>query len=77
MHFLNFNNIDFQNDGNTPLPVKTYLLSVLSLIVLGLSYLLLSKQQFESLEYKLAGAEMLEDPYADFDQPIADHSAAR
>ena len=47
MKLEDFNNIDFKNVGNLPMPVKMVLLGVLSLILVGLGYWFLWSPEIE------------------------------
>jgi len=54
-----FNNIDFKNTGNLPLPVKGVLLSFLFAIILALGYYFFWMPAFESLENEKAKEDSL------------------
>ncbi len=54
MNLEDFNNIDLQNAGNAPLPVKAFLLSVLFVLIFALGYYLMWMPAFESLENEKA-----------------------
>jgi type IV pilus assembly protein PilO len=59
MKLEDFNNIDFKNVGNLPLPVKAILLSFLGLLLLGLGYLFLLKPAIEVLDESKAKEDEL------------------
>lgn len=50
MNLEDFNNIDFENAGNAPLPVKVFLLSMLFALIFALGYYFMWMPAFESLE---------------------------
>jgi type IV pilus assembly protein PilO len=54
LNLEDFNNIDLQNAGNAPLPVKAFLLSVLFVLIFALGYYLMWMPAFESLENEKA-----------------------
>jgi len=54
-----FNNIDFKNAGNLPLPVKSVLLSFLFVIILALGYYFFWMPAFESLDNEKAKEDSL------------------
>lgn len=59
MKLDDFNNIDFKNAGNLPLPVKGVLLSFLFAIILALGYYFFWMPAFESLENEKAKEDSL------------------
>ena len=59
MKLDDFNNIDFKNTGNLPLPVKGVLLSFLFATILALGYYFFWMPAFESLENEKAKEDSL------------------
>ena len=59
MKLEDFNNIDFKNVGNLPMPVKMVLLGVLSLILVGLGYWFLWSPEIDELEQAKAKEQEL------------------
>ncbi len=59
MKLDDFNNIDFKNAGNLPLPVKGVLLAFLFAILLGVGYYFFWMPAFESLESEKAKEDAL------------------
>jgi type IV pilus assembly protein PilO len=60
-----FNNIDFNNAGNLPLPVKSVLLSFLFLLILALGYYFFWMPALESLENEKAKEQSLRQVFLD------------
>jgi len=58
-----FNNIDFKNAGNLPLPVKGVLLLFLFVIILALGYYFFWMPAFESLDSEKAKEDALKQVY--------------
>ena len=54
MKLDDFNNIDFKNTGNLPMPVKMVLLAFLALILVGLGYWFLWSPEIEEYDQALA-----------------------
>ena len=54
MKLDDFNNIDFKNTGNLPIPVKLVLLAFLALILVGLGYWFLWSPEIEEYDQALA-----------------------
>ena len=59
MKLEDFNNIDFKNAGSLPVPVKLVLLSVLSLILIGMGYWFLWSPEIDELEQAKAKEQEL------------------
>lgn len=63
MNLEDINNIDLQNAGNAPLPVKAFLLSVLFILIFALGYYLMWMPAFESLENEKAKEASLKEVF--------------
>jgi type IV pilus assembly protein PilO len=63
LNLEDFNNIDLQNAGNAPMPVKAFLLSVLFVLIFALGYYLMWMPAFESLENEKAKETSLKDVF--------------
>lgn len=65
MNFEDINNIDLQNAGNLPLPVKAFLLAILFTLILILGYFVFWQPAFESLEAEKTKEASLKQVYLD------------
>ncbi len=65
MNLEDFNNIDLNNAGNAPLPVKAFLLSILFALVLAIGYYLMWMPALESLESEKAKETSLKTAFLD------------
>ena len=65
MKLDDFNNIDFKNMGGLPMPVKMVLLSVLFLILLGLGYSFLWRDQLTNIDQAKAKEQDLRKVFLD------------
>ena len=65
MKLDDFNNIDFKNMGGLPMPVKMVLLSVLFLILLGLGYSFLWRDQLTEIDQAKAKEQDLRKVFLD------------
>lgn len=63
MKLDDFNNIDFKNVGNLPVPVKAVLLAIIFVVLLGLGYYFLLSPALETLDQDRAKEQQLREVF--------------
>lgn len=63
MKLDDFNNIDFKNVGNLPMPVKAVLLALIFTVLLGLGYYFLLSPALETLDQEKAKEQQLREVF--------------